>query len=106
MVTRKIAELARPPNTGSISVRSVSVALAQMGGYAQNNGANADYEAQIGGDIANLGGGVLSLDGIYSWVKDAVSVAASALTAPNPIGRHDIQRPKLHGFGEITQWAI
>jgi len=54
-------------------------ALAQIGGYGQNNASNADYEAQIGGDIANLAGGVLSLDAIYSWVKDAVGVADGAL---------------------------
>ncbi|MBV1698031.1 MAG: porin [Hyphomicrobiales bacterium] len=60
-------------------------ALAQIGGYGQNNASTADYEAQIGGDIANLAGGVLSLDGIYSWVKDAVGVAVFTGSAALPM---------------------
>jgi predicted porin len=53
-------------------------ALAQVGGYNQNNGSNGDYEGQIGGDIpiGNFGWGVgaLSLDAIYKWEKDAVNL--------------------------------
>jgi len=43
--------------------------LAQVGGYDQGNGANGEYQAQIGGDF-----GALSLDGVVSWAKDAVSL--------------------------------
>ena len=53
-------------------------ALAQVGGYAENNGSNGDYEAQIGGDIPvghfGIGDGLLSLDAIYKWEKDAVNL--------------------------------
>ena len=54
-------------------------ALAQVGGYNQNNGSNADYEGQIGGDIPignfGWGTGALSLDAIYKWTKDAVNLS-------------------------------
>ena len=43
--------------------------LYQFGGYNQGNGSNGAYEAQIGGDF-----GGLSVDAIYSYVKDAVSL--------------------------------
>ena len=43
--------------------------LAQIGGYDQGNGASGEYQAQIGGDF-----GALSLDGVASWAKDAVSL--------------------------------
>ncbi len=49
-------------------------ALVQWGGYDQGNGTNGLYQGQIGGDF-NLGGGVLSLDGIASYAKDAVNVS-------------------------------
>ena len=43
--------------------------LAQVGGYDQGNGSNGEYQAQIGGDF-----GALSLDGVVSWARDAVSL--------------------------------
>ena len=43
--------------------------LYQFGGYNQGNGSNGAYEAQIGGDF-----GGLSVDAIYSYVRDAVSL--------------------------------
>jgi predicted porin len=59
-------------------------ALAQVGGYNLNNGSNGDYEGQIGGDIpvANFGwgSGVLSLDAIYKWEKDAVALSLSGVS--------------------------
>src|ERR1700683_1050494 len=59
-------------------------ALAQVGGYAENNGSNGDYEAQIGGDIPvghfGLGDGLLSLDAIYKWEKDAVNLSLSGVS--------------------------
>jgi predicted porin len=54
-------------------------ALAQVGGYNQNNGSNGDYEGQIGGDIPigdfGWGTGALSLDAIYKWEKGAVNLS-------------------------------
>ena len=59
-------------------------ALAQVGGYAENNGSNGDYEAQIGGDIPvghfGIGDGLLSLDAIYKWEKDAVNLSLSGVS--------------------------
>lgn len=54
-------------------------ALAQVGGYQENNGSNGDYEGQIGTDIPignfGWGAGALSLDAIYKWEKDAVNLS-------------------------------
>jgi predicted porin len=47
----------------------------QFGGYGQNNASNGAYQFGAGGDIPNLANGVLSFDAIYSYVKDAVTVA-------------------------------
>ncbi len=59
-------------------------ALAQVGGYSLNNGSNADYEGQIGGDIPignfGWGKGVLSLDGVYKWEKDAVNLSLTGVS--------------------------
>ena len=52
-----------------------AAALWQFGGYGQNNGSDGAYEAQVGADIHNLGNGVLSVDAIYSYVKDAVATS-------------------------------
>jgi len=58
-------------------------ALAQVGGYNQNNGSNGDYEGQIGGDIPigdfGWGIGALSLDAIYKWEKDAVNLSLAGV---------------------------
>ena len=52
--------------------------LAQWGGYDQGNGTQALYQGQVGGDFHLFGGtpygGVLSLDAIGSWAKDAVNL--------------------------------
>lgn len=56
-------------------------ALWQFGGYDLNNASNGAYQFQLGGDIPNLGQGTLSLDGIYSFVRDGVSLAL----AGNPL---------------------
>jgi predicted porin len=59
-------------------------ALAQVGGYAQNNGSKGDYEGQIGGDIPvgnfSWGDGLLSLDAIYKWEKDAVNLSLTGVS--------------------------
>jgi predicted porin len=52
-----------------------AAALRQFGGYRQNNAANGAYEFQAGADIPTWGTGVLSIDAIYSYVKDAVSTS-------------------------------
>lgn len=59
-------------------------ALAQVGGYGQGNSSNGDYEGQIGGDIPvghfGLGDGLLSLDAIYKWEKDAVNLSLTGVS--------------------------
>jgi predicted porin len=57
-------------------------ALWQFGGYGQNNASDGAYQLQAGADIPNLAKGVLSLDAIYSRVRDAVSIGL----AGNPLG--------------------
>jgi predicted porin len=57
-------------------------ALWQFGGYELNNAATGSYQFQVGGDIANLAGGTLSLDAIGSYVQNAVSVALAGNTLP------------------------
>jgi predicted porin len=44
--------------------------LAQVGGYDQGNGSNGQYQTGIGADF-----GALSLDGVVSWTRDAVSLS-------------------------------
>ncbi len=67
-------------NIGALRV----AALAQVGGYGLNNGSNGDYEGQIGGDIPvgnfGWGNGVLSLDAIYKWEKDAVNLSLTGVS--------------------------
>ena len=48
-----------------------AAAQAQVGGYAIGNGANGMVQGQLGADF-----GPLSLDGIVSWAKDAVSLSS------------------------------
>jgi predicted porin len=52
-----------------------AAALWQFGGYAQNNAADGAYQFQAGADIPTLGKGVLSVDAIYSSVRDAVAMS-------------------------------
>ena len=46
-------------------------AQVQVGGYGAGNGTNGMYQGQLGADF-----GPLSLDGIVSWAKDAVSLSS------------------------------
>ena len=46
-------------------------ALWQFGGYGQNNASNGAYQFQAGADIPTWGKGVLSVDAIYSYVRDS-----------------------------------
>jgi predicted porin len=57
-------------------------ALWQFGGYGLNNAATGSYQFQVGGDITNLAGGMLSLDAIGSHVQNAVSIALAGNTLP------------------------
>src|SRR5882762_2525730 len=52
-----------------------AAALWQFGGYAQNNASNGAYQFQAGGDISTWGKDKLSVDAIYSFVRDSVSLA-------------------------------
>jgi predicted porin len=49
--------------------------LYQFGGYNDNNSATGAVQFQLGGDIKHLGPGTLSLDGIYSYEKNAATLA-------------------------------
>jgi predicted porin len=57
-------------------------ALWQFGGYDLNNASTGSYQLQLGGDIANLAGGTLSLDAIGSYVQNAVSISLAGSTLP------------------------
>jgi predicted porin len=55
-------------------------ALAQVGGWDQDNGAQAAYQADLGFDY-----GGLSVDAVYAYAKDAVVLKVySASTVPTP----------------------
>jgi predicted porin len=61
-----------------------AAALWQFGGYAQNNASNGAYQIQAGADIPTWDKGVLSVDAIYSYVRDSVSLAlAPGSNGPN-----------------------
>lgn len=51
-----------------------AAALVQWGGYDQGNGTSAMYQAQLGGDFHLPTSGVLSVDFIGSYAKDAVNI--------------------------------
>ena len=50
-----------------------AAALWQFGGYAENNASTGAYQFQAGADISTWGKGVLSVDAIYSFVRNSVS---------------------------------
>jgi predicted porin len=65
-----------------------AAALWQFGGYELNNGSNGAFGAELGGDF-RLGLGVISLDAIGNYNKDAVNLTLSGTptdTAGVPIG--------------------
>ncbi len=69
-------ELVRPNTafTYRLTYRNFRLAAqAQVGSYALGNGANSEYQGQIGADF-----GLLSLDGVLAWAKDAVSLSSFA----------------------------
>ena len=55
-------------------------ALAQVGGYAQRNNAQGAYQFNLGGDL-----GKLSVDAVYAYAKDAVTLSNYTSGAPTPI---------------------
>src|SRR5258706_1111093 len=52
-----------------------AAAVWQFGGYAQNNASNGAYQFGVGADIPTWGKGMLSVDAIYSHVRDSGSDA-------------------------------
>jgi len=54
-----------------------AAALWQFGGYELNNGSQGAVQGEVGGDIRKLGPGVLSLDVIGGYNKDAVNLSLS-----------------------------
>ena len=53
-------------------------AMAQIGGYDNNNGAQGEYSAQLGKDFDFGANGKLSVDGIFNYDKGAVKAASLA----------------------------
>ena len=51
-----------------------AAALWQFGGYAENNASTGAYQFLAGVDIPTWGKSVLSVDAIYSYVRDSVSL--------------------------------
>jgi predicted porin len=85
-----------------------AAALWQFGGYGQNNASDGAYQGQIGADIKNVANGTLSVDAIYSYVRDAVSMesaqrrrAADSAVHAAVSHRHDLQRHQRDGACQI-----
>jgi predicted porin len=57
-------------------------AIYQFGGYDLNNGSDGAVQVGAGGDIHDVAGGTVSLDGIYSYTRDAVSISLAGNTLP------------------------
>lgn len=54
-------------------------ALAQVGGYEQDNGSNGAYQFDLGADYAGF-----SVDAVYAYAKDAVKLGNYTSGAPTP----------------------
>jgi predicted porin len=54
-------------------------ALTQLGGYDQRNNAQGAYQFDLGGEVSGL-----SIDAIYAYAKDAVTVTNYTSGAPTP----------------------
>jgi predicted porin len=99
-------------------------AMAQIGGYDQNNATMGEYGAQIGKDFDLGASGKLSLDAIFTSDKDAVKstmlAAGSAAFAANPntlgatvsdddsvmlLARYTYQQLKVYGGYEFINFA-
>ena len=79
--------------------------LYQFGGYSQGNGSNGAYEAQIGGDF-----GGLSVDAIYSYVKDAVSLGnwstSTAVATPAEMNTLNATLSNNSGILLFTKYTV
>jgi len=53
--------------------------LSQVGGYDQRNNAESAYQVDVGGDA-----GALSVDAVYAYAKDAVTLSNYTSGAPTP----------------------
>jgi predicted porin len=53
--------------------------LTQIGGYDQRNNAENAYQFELGGDV-----GALSVDAVYAYAKDAVTLSSYTSGAPTP----------------------
>ncbi len=49
--------------------------IGQVGTYAQYNPSDGAIEGDLGGDIRNLGPGIVSLDAVSAFAKDAVNIS-------------------------------
>jgi predicted porin len=106
-------------NSTSLKYRlNVGVAaLWQFGGYGQNNASNGAYQFGVGADIPNLANGVLSVDAIYSSVRDAVAISlgpgsndagrdADTPVPANDAHGDDLRQYRRHAAGQIRHWAV
>jgi predicted porin len=99
-------------------------AMAQIGGYDQNNSTQGQYGFQVGKDFELGASGKLSLDAIWTYDKGAVKstmlAAGSAAFAANPntlgatvsddesvmlLAKYTYQKLKLYGGYEFIQFA-
>jgi predicted porin len=99
-------------------------AMAQIGGYKQNNGTQGEYGAQVGKDFDFGASGKLSLDAIWTYdkgaVKSATLAAGSAAFAANPntlgatisddtsvmlLAKYSYQKVRFYGGYEFISFA-
>jgi predicted porin len=99
-------------------------AIAQLGGYDQNNATQGEYGVQLGKDFDLGASGKLSLDTIWTYDKDAVKstalAAGSAAFAANPdtlgatisddesvmlLAKYSYKQLKLYGGYEFITFA-
>jgi predicted porin len=52
-----------------------AAALWQFGGYSLNNASRGAWEGQLGGDLFDVGPGILSFDAFFDYNRDAVNMA-------------------------------
>jgi hypothetical protein len=82
------------PNTAFTTYQNFrAAAQVQVGGYGIGNATNGMYQAQLGADF-----GALSVDGVMSWAKDAVTLGSQsdAVEQFRHRTRREIQMGPLH----------
>lgn len=82
-----------------------AAALWQFGGYDLNNGSQSAWEAQLGGDIHNLGPGILSLDAIVGYNKDAVNLGLAGAATNAHGGAYRDDAAAGHDRDDLQQHA-